>query len=153
MESSRPPRERQRFDSGSPARSLGKPVRLSAIRRFAKQLAERFQPERIILFGSYAYGKPHGFSDVDILVVMPARNEIDKAVHILNVLDPPFSVDLIVRTPHNLSWRVEEGDWFLREVLSKGKVLYAKVGGSVGAQSRSRPRDGKTAGKRRAAVS
>jgi predicted nucleotidyltransferase len=144
---------RQRLNDISPSRSLGKLVRLSAIRRFAKQLAERFQPERIILFGSYAYGKPHQFSDVDMLVVMPARNEIDKAVQILNVLDPPFSVDLIVRTPHNLSWRLEEGDWFLREVVSKGKVLYAKVDGSVGAQSRSRPGDGKTARRRGAGVS
>jgi len=125
---------------------------MSAIRSFAQQVAERFQPERIILFGSYAYGKPHAFSDVDMLVVMAAHNEIDKAVHILNVLDPPFSVDLIVRTPHNLCWRLEEGDWFLREVVGKGEVLYEKVDGHVGPQSRGRLGDGKQVGKRRASV-
>jgi predicted nucleotidyltransferase len=100
---------------------------LPAIRRLAKQITERFQPDRIVLFGSYAYGKPHAFSDVDLLVVMPARNELDKAVRILNVLDPPFSVDLIVCTPYNFSWRLEEGDCFLREVASKGKLLYESL--------------------------
>jgi predicted nucleotidyltransferase len=36
------------------------------IRRFARELAERFHPDKIILFGSYAYGTPHAGSDVDI---------------------------------------------------------------------------------------
>src|SRR5205085_12232309 len=99
-------------------------VSQAAIRAFARQIAERFQPERIILFGSYAYGRPHQYSDVDILVVVPARNEIDKCVQILDALDPPFDVDLIVRSPHNLEWRLRVGDWFLREVVSRGKGVY-----------------------------
>ena len=49
-------------------------VPIAEIRRFARQVAERFQPEMIILFGSHAYGTPHADSDVDILVIMPARN-------------------------------------------------------------------------------
>src|SRR6266480_260486 len=77
----------------------GADVPMSAIRRFARQIAERFQPERIILFGSHAYGTPHADSDVDILVVMPARNELDQAVRIDRAIDPPFPLDLIVRTP------------------------------------------------------
>jgi predicted nucleotidyltransferase len=48
------------------------------IRRFARQVAERFRPDRMILFGSHAYGRPHADSDVDILVVMPARNQLDQ---------------------------------------------------------------------------
>src|SRR5689334_10818554 len=94
-------------------RSVPRPVSAHALRHFARQVAERFDPERIILFGSYAYGRPHADSDVDILVVMPARNEIDKAVQIWQAIDPPFALDLIVRTPHNLRWRLQEGDWFL----------------------------------------
>ena len=46
---------------------------MSAIKRFARQIAERFHPEKIVLFGSYAYGKPHEESDVDLLVIMPTR--------------------------------------------------------------------------------
>src|SRR6516164_5598420 len=104
----------------------GADVPMREIRRFARQVAERFQPEKIILFGSYAYGTPHTDSDVDILVVMPARNQIDQACRIDAALDPPFPLDLIVRTPKNLAWRLKDGDWFLREVVSQGKVLYAK---------------------------
>jgi predicted nucleotidyltransferase len=102
---------------------------MAAIRRFARKVADRFRPDRIILFGSHAYGAPYADSDVDILVVMPARNQIDQACRIDAALDPPFPLDLIVRTPKNLAWRLKEGDWFLREVVSQGKVLYAKDDG------------------------
>ena len=104
---------------------------MSVIRRFARQVAERFQPEKIILFGSHAYGTPHADSDVDILVVMPARNQIDQACRIDDAFDPPFPLDLIVRTPKNLAWRLAEGDSFLRDVMAKGKVLYEKDDGRV----------------------
>src|SRR5260370_21407233 len=101
------------------------PMRL--IRRFARQVAERFGPEKIILFGSYAYGTPHADSDVDILVVMPARNELDQSVRISLAIEAPFPLDLIVRTPKKLAWRLKERDWFLREGVSQGKGLYAQA--------------------------
>src|SRR6476620_5182707 len=78
-------------------------IPMAAIRRYARQIAERFQPEKIILFGSYASGKPHEDSDVDILVVMPARNEIDQSIAILRAFEQSFSTDLIVRTPKHLA--------------------------------------------------
>jgi predicted nucleotidyltransferase len=108
------------------------------IRRFAGEVAERFQPEKIILFGSYAYGRPHADSDVDILVIMPTRNELDQAVKICLAVDYHFPLDLLVRTPKNLAWRLAEGDSFLREVLDRGKVLYEKTDGGVGPQGRGR---------------
>ena len=55
---------------------------LAAIRRFAHRIAERFQPDKIILFGSYAYGKPHEESDVDLLVIMRTKNAIDQSIRI-----------------------------------------------------------------------
>src|ERR1700724_3356644 len=103
-------------------RGAGIPMRL--IRRFARQVAERFHPDKIVLFGSYAYGTPHADSDVDILVVMPTPNEIAQATRIRFAVEHPFPIDLIVRTPKELKWRLEEGDWFLREIVAKGKVLY-----------------------------
>lgn len=116
----------------------GTDVPMRVIRRFARQVAERFQPDKIILFGSHAYGTPHADSDVDLLVVMPARNAIDQAVKIRLAITAPFPMDLIVRTPKELRWRLEEGDWFLREILSQGKVLYEKADPCLGAKSRSR---------------
>ncbi len=135
----------------SPKLYYGTKVPMRVIRRYALQVAERFQPDQIILFGSYAYGTPHDESDVDLLVVMPCRNELDQSVKIsweleapfseaeLEALketrpvkiswelEAPFSLDLIVRTPKNMAWRLKEGDWFLREVVARGKILYAKA--------------------------
>jgi predicted nucleotidyltransferase len=120
----------------------GADVPMSAIQQFAHEVAERFSPERIILFGSHAYGTPHAGSDVDILVVMPAKNELDQAAKISLAINPPFAVDLLVRTPHALRWRLDEGDWFLREITAKGKVLYEAPHRGVGAESRGRLRSG-----------
>jgi predicted nucleotidyltransferase len=116
------------------------------IRRLARQVAARFGPERIILFGSHAYGTPHADSDVDILVVMPARNQLDQAARIRLAIPAPFPMDLLVRTPKTLKWRLEGGDSFLKEILEKGTVLYEADDRRVGAQGRRRfPRAGRTA--------
>jgi predicted nucleotidyltransferase len=127
----------------------GANVPKSVIRRFAREVAERFHPQKIVLFGSHAYGKPHADSDVDILVVMPARNQLDQAVRISLAVDPPFPLDVIVRTPHNMKWRLAEGDSLLREIIAKGKVLYEAPDGGVGAKGRSRPSRGGKARKRK----
>jgi predicted nucleotidyltransferase len=99
---------------------------MRVIRRFARQVAERFHPDKIILFGSYAYGTPHADSDVDILVIMPARNQIDQAVRIRWEVPARFPMDLIVRTPASMKWRLADGDLFHTEIVTKGKVLYEK---------------------------
>ena len=124
----------------------------AAIRRLAREIAERFRPEKIILFGSYAYGTPNADSDVDILVVMPAYNELSKAAHINRAVEPCFPLDIIVRTPENMRWRLEEGDSFLREITSRGKVLYEKAHKGVGAKSGKRlPRRRETGTRKRPA--
>ena len=106
-------------------------VPMSAIRRYVRQIAERFNPDKIILFGSYAYGHPTRDSDVDLLVVMPARNEIDQSVRIDEAIDAPFFLDLLVRTPRNVERRIRWGDWFLKDVISRGRALYEKADGPV----------------------
>jgi predicted nucleotidyltransferase len=104
----------------------------AAIRRLAQEIAEKFRPERIILFGSYAYGRPNPDSDVDLLVVMPASNEIGKAARIHQSVDTPFPVDLLVRTPERLKRRLAWGDWFLREIVTQGQVLYETIDDRMG---------------------
>jgi predicted nucleotidyltransferase len=104
----------------APARIYwGADVPMRVIRRFARAVAERFQPDKIILFGSYAYGTPHADSDVDILVIMPARHQGSKAGRIRWEVPAPFPMDLIVRTPETLRWRLQEGDAFLREIVCR----------------------------------
>src|SRR6266404_1831858 len=111
-------------------------IPLAAIRRFARQIAERFQPDKIILFGSYAYGKPHNESDVDLLVIMRTKNAIDQAIRIKTAFKRLFSLDLIVRTPWQIKRGLKDDNWFLREIIEKGKVLYEARNGQVGSQSR-----------------
>jgi len=113
-------------------------IPLSAIRRFARQIAERFRPQKIILFGSYAYGKPHNESDVDLLVIMPASDVVNQAIRISLAFERPFSFDLIVRTPKQMARGLREDDWFLREIVERGKVLYEAPDGTVGTQGRRR---------------
>src|SRR6516164_11395217 len=115
----------------------GRDVSMAVIRRFARQVAERFQPDKIILFGSHAYGTPHADSDVDILIIMPCRNQHDQAFRIRMATPAPFPMDLLVRKPSEIKWRLEEGELFHSEILRKGKVLYEKGNARVGAQSRS----------------
>jgi predicted nucleotidyltransferase len=131
---------RTRKPSGPDKRRARWRVPISAIQKLVREIAEKFHPDKIILFGSYAYGKPHRDSDVDLLVVMPAWNEISKASRIACAVDRSFPLDILVRTPENLRWRMEEGDWFLREAVGKGLVLYEKANRPMGSQGRSRPR-------------
>ena len=98
-------------------------VPVSAIRCYVRQIAERFKPDKVILFGSYGYGHPTPDSDVDLLVVMPVRNELDQAVRIDEALDRGFALDLIVRTPRNLERRLRWGDGFLRNRHSRKGAL------------------------------
>jgi uncharacterized protein len=114
----------------SPRWYCGAHVPMRVIRRFARQVAERFGPDKVILFGT-----PHADSDVDVLVIMPCRNQLDQAARISITIDPPFPLDIIVRKPHNLRWRLEEGESFHTEIMSRGLVLYEKKHARVGAKS------------------
>ncbi len=109
-------------------------IPLAAIRRFARRIAKQFQPRKIILFGSYAYGKPHAESDVDLLVVMPASDVVNMAIRISLAFEHVFSMDLLVRTPEQMERGLKDNDWFLREIVEKGKVLYEAIDGDLGAQ-------------------
>jgi predicted nucleotidyltransferase len=124
-------------------------IPLSAIRRFARRIAERFDPEKIVLFGSFAYGTPHEYSDVDLLVVMPAREELTQAARIQLAFEPEVPLDLLVRTPERLRRRLAEGDSFLQEVMTKGIVLYEERNPRVGPQGGRRPARRRPGGRRR----
>ena len=103
---------------------------MRTIRAIAKHIAEKFDPEEIILFGSQAYGKPTGWSDVDLLVVMdiPKGGELEAILDVSRSLpDLTFSVDIVVRSREVFERRKKLGDWFLREITKKGKVLYERT--------------------------
>jgi predicted nucleotidyltransferase len=115
---------------------LGGKVPNRLIHRYADAIVAEFHPDKIILFGSYAYGTPHEESDVDLLVIMPTRNQHDQAVRIQYRLTAPFPIDLIVRTPKQMASRLSEGEPFLMTIVSQGKILYEKDDAGMGQEGR-----------------
>jgi predicted nucleotidyltransferase len=95
------------------------------ILKLSEAIANEFQPEKIILFGSYAYGNPQDDSDVDMLVILPYKgSNLQKSWEILNKIQPQFAIDLIVRSNAEVEQRLAWNDFFLREIMEKGKVIY-----------------------------
>ena len=89
-------------------------------------IVREFAPLQIVLFGSYAYGIPREYSDVDLLVVMPgSKSETRKREReIYGRIPHRFRMDLLVRSPEEIAYRLSYNDWFLHEVTEKGEVLY-----------------------------
>ena len=95
------------------------------IHALSDDIVEKFHPDRVILFGSYAYGTPTEDSDVDLLVVLPYEGRrAEKALEIKSAVNAKFPLDLIPHPDSYLRERIELGDFFLREIVSKGKILY-----------------------------
>lgn len=100
-------------------------VETKMIQEFKDQLVEKYRPLKVVLFGSYAYGTPTKESDVDIFVILPFTGKSAlKSAEILNKINPHFAIDLLVRTPREVQKRLELGDFFIHEIIEKGKVLY-----------------------------
>ena len=101
-------------------------ILMQDIQRYCDAIAVAFKPLKIILFGSYAYGRPTEDSDVDVLVVMPKSRRMGRrpSLKIRMKVDAPFPVDILVRDPDFMRERLSEGDCFLEEITGKGKVMY-----------------------------
>lgn len=97
------------------------------IKRWCEAVAREFKPQKVILFGSYGYGKPTEDSDVDILVVMSltsGRRDVQQAAAIRDKVRASFPMDVIVRTPEQIHKRLARGDQFISEILRRGQVVY-----------------------------
>ena len=102
--------------------------RRAQIQQLCNAIVQEFQPEKIVLFGSYAYGKPDNDSDIDLLVVMSFDGSpFRQAGVILNHVIPLVGVvplDLLVGTVEHVNERLAIGDRFMREIFTRGKVMY-----------------------------
>ena len=99
--------------------------RRAYIRKVCRRIAEEIKPEKIILFGSHAYGRPTRESDLDLLVVMPYEGSpLAQAVKIGRQLNLMIPMDLLVRTREQVATRLAMDDFFMREILERGKVMY-----------------------------
>ena len=99
------------------------------IEKFVNEIVQKFAPVRVILLGSYATDQESPGSDVDLLVVMDFEGRPQlQAFKIRKEIQRSFPLDLIVRKPSEIDQRLAEGDFFLKEVLKDGKVLYENTG-------------------------
>lgn len=91
-------------------------------------IVEALDPQQIIVFGSYIYGHPTPDSDVDLLIVMESdERPAQRAARVSKLLRPrPFPMDIIVRTPEEIQYRLQIGDYFIREVIERGKIIYER---------------------------
>ena len=99
------------------------------LNEIVRRLVADYQPEKIILFGSYAYGEPHGDSDLDMLVIKetPERRR-DRRIAVRRMISDTHThipLDVLVLTPNEVAQRVRIGDQFLIEILENGEVLHA----------------------------
>ena len=91
-------------------------------------IVEALDPQQIIIFGSYIYGQPTPDSEVDFLIVMESdERPAKRASRVSKLLRPrPFPMDILVRTPEEIQYRLQIGDYFIREVLERGKIIYER---------------------------
>ena len=96
------------------------------LQEIAQKIVERFEPEKIILFGSYAWGKPHEDSDLDFFIIqdtdLPSLKRIEAVDRIFSRRDLPM--DFLVYTPKQVEENLKRGDFFVKDIIAKGKVLY-----------------------------
>jgi len=104
-------------------------ARFDEIEHMAQFISEQFNPEKIILFGTYAYGNPTPESDVDLLIIVPSDNNTwELGIEISSALDHTFPLDIVVKTDREISDRLAQNDFFIQEIMNKGTVLYERSG-------------------------
>ena len=96
------------------------------LQKITQRIVDALAPERIILFGFYAYGEPTPDSDVDLLIVMETKERSSRRRRVVSRLfrERPFPMGIVVRTPAEVELSRERVDPFMHEVFNKGKVLY-----------------------------
>jgi predicted nucleotidyltransferase len=101
---------------------------LHIIRLLAQRIKEKFHPEEIILFGSYAYGNPDNASDIDLLIVMESKERYPKTaakiqIYLEEVMGKVYPMDILVRSRKDIEKRIKQGDFFIKTIIEKGIPL------------------------------
>jgi len=98
---------------------------IADIVRLSDSIVREFNPQKIVLFGSHAWGKPSPDSDVDMLVILPFQGKSwQMAMAIREKVKVTFPLDLIVRTESQIEDRLNKHDSFISQIVEKGRVLH-----------------------------
>jgi len=99
-------------------------INISNIKKMIEIIKDKFNPQMIILFGSYAYGEPEKSSDIDLLIIMDTEISVkEQAFLIRREIKGSIPVDIIVRTASQVKERIEAGDFFIKKIMQKGIQL------------------------------
>ena len=104
------------------------PVTEPLLQDITRRIVDRFDPEKVILFGSRASGCQRADSDVDVFVIMETSSSpIQRSVEVRRACRPRFvAMDVLVKTPEEVTTRLQMGSFFLRQILEQGRVLYER---------------------------
>jgi predicted nucleotidyltransferase len=105
------------------------PVTEEALTVIVQRLVPALHPHKIIVFGSYIYGAPSPDSDLDLLVIVDtSARPVDRYLRVSRLLRPrPFPLDILVKTPEEIKQAFAQGDPFIVEILTQGRVLYERA--------------------------
>lgn len=98
------------------------------------KIIKEYQPEKIILFGSWAWGKPHEDSDVDLLIIKDTlRPRVDRERELRSLLFPPsLALDILVYTREEIEKSINENhNLFIEDIVRNGKTLYTNPGSGI----------------------
>lgn len=86
-----------------------------------------YQPQKVILFGSYAKGTNDQYSDIDLVIIKNTRRRfLDRIKDVIEIIKPSFAIDILVYTPREFQKMFSEGNLFVESVIREGKVVYEK---------------------------
>ena len=101
-----------------------------SLKQIVDTIVNQYRPEKIILFGSYAYGNPDSESDLDLLIIKDTSDKfIDRWTKIRRILSDPnrmIPIETLVLTAAEVSDRLARGDQFIEEVMKNGEALYVQ---------------------------
>lgn len=102
-------------------------IKLEEVKKIAEKIGKEYNLEKVILFGSFAWGRPGPDSDIDLFIIKETKNTRETAKKIDGSIFPrPFPIDILVYSPEQLKRRQKMNDFFIEDILTKGKVLYAR---------------------------
>lgn len=97
------------------------------IKKIIQQIIVKFKPEKVILFGSFAYGKPRPSSDVDLLIIKKSKKKkVERIKEVLMEVKSKLPLEPLVYTPKEIKERLDLGDFFFQDIFKKGKMVYEK---------------------------
>ena len=99
----------------------------SRTKKIVKQL-KKYDPEKIIIFGSQAKGASDPFSDIDLIIIKKTpKRFLNRLKDVIRIIKPEYALDVLVYTPQELKKMVSEGSYFIKHVLEEGETIYERT--------------------------